>query len=344
MRADVLGLDPATYRPHALHGPGRVWTETNCAADLWIECLHALREDPVAGLGFTLGTDFDGEQWRMFTYPDETLRDLYGVSVHELNVWRPLRGHVEDQLSLGHLVVFDVDAWWLPDTAGLTYRCAHQKTAVLAAMIDTGARRLGYLHNAGYHLLEGDDFDAILPIAPPPDALPPFTLEVRVGMPRVPEHAVATTARRLASAHLARRPAGNPVRRMGASVADDLGSLRAGGIDVFHRWAFGTVRQCGANAELAASFARWVAGPYGIEAARLFDEIAAGMKSAQLVLARAVRGRPVEVRSIFEPLAEGWERAVALVDHALVLDGPVCGAGAAGDSAETLAALTPALV
>ncbi|MGH9100257.1 MAG: DUF1839 family protein [Acidimicrobiales bacterium] len=340
MKADVLGLDPSTYSPHPLHGPDRVWAETNCAADLWIECLHALGEDPVAGLAFTLSTDFDGEQWRMFTYPEDVLREIYGIEAHELNVWRPLYGHVVDQLSLGHLVAFDVDGWWLPDTAGLTYRCAHQKTTVLATMVDTGARRLGYLHNTGYYILEGDDFDAVLPEAPPPGVLPPFTMEVRLEMPRVAEPDDPTTARRLASASLARLPQDNPVHRMASRVARDLETLRRDGIDAFHRWAFGTVRQCGANAELAAAFSRRLLRDDLLEAGEagpLLDAVAVGMKSAELALARAARGRHVDVESIFEPLAERWERALDLLDWA------VREAGTAGALAETPAVPTPAL-
>jgi hypothetical protein len=335
MRADVLGLDPASYEQHALHGTDRVWTETNCAADLWIECLHALGRDPVAGLAFTLGTDFDGDQWRMFTYPYETLRVLYGIGVDELNVWRPLRRHVAEQLSLGNLIAFDVDAWWLPDTASLTYRSAHQKTTVLAVMIDTDARVLGYLHNTGYYVLDGDDFDAILPAEPQPEAMPPFTLQVRVGpAPRIDDEAT----RRLAGMHLSRRPVDNPVLRMAARAQTDLLDLRTDGLDAFHRWAFGTVRQCGANAELAAAFARRLSetGTTGAEeAAHALEFVAVGMKSTEFALARAMRGREVDVVSIFAPLAKRWGDALDLLAG---------GVGGAGDEgwAEPLVA-TPAL-
>ena len=44
-RCDAAGrrdLDPATYRRHAVHGDGRIWAETNCYVDIWIELLHAL--------------------------------------------------------------------------------------------------------------------------------------------------------------------------------------------------------------------------------------------------------------------------------------------------------------
>ncbi|MGH8989164.1 MAG: DUF1839 family protein, partial [Acidimicrobiales bacterium] len=239
MRADVLGLDPAGYRSHELHGPDRVWNETNCMADLWIEALHALGHDPVAALGFTLASDFDGAQWRMFTFPAETLALLYGIGVDELNIWRPLRSHVEEELQLGNLVVFDADAWWLPDTAGLTYRSAHQKTMVLASMIDVEARRFGYLHNSGYYELDGEDFDALLPAEPPRDSLPPFTLQVRLAG-HSPHGALdEELVLRHAALHAGRRPPDDPVRRMAARAAADLPGLADAGLDTFHRWAFG---------------------------------------------------------------------------------------------------------
>ena len=335
MRADVLSLEAAGYRCHALHAPDRVWTETNCAADLWIEALHALGHDPVPGLAFTLGTDFDGDQWRMFTFPEQTLDELYGIEVDELNVWRPLRRHVAEQLSFGHLVAFDADAWWLPDTAGLTYRCAHQKTTLLAVMIDTDERRLGYLHNTGYYELAGEDFDALLPSHPAPDVMPPYTLQVRLAGARKRRPADPAVVRRLAAHHLGRRPSRNPVTRMAASAGAELPRLRDEGLDAFHRWAFGTVRQCGANAELAAAFCQYLVGS-GLEEAQravvAFERVAVGMKAAELALARAVRGRHVDVEGVFEPLAGDWASAVASAAAALagaLADEPEVGRNAA---------------
>lgn len=322
MRVDVLGLDAGSYRCHPLHASDRVWTETNCAADLWIEALHALGQDPVAGLGFTLGTDFDGEQWRMFTFPEQTLYELYGIEVDELNVWRPLRWHVAEQLSFGNLVAFDADAWWLPDTAGLTYHCAHQKTTLLATMVDTARRRLGYLHNAGYYELEGDDFDALLPRGAAADAMPPYTMQVRLGGLRRGAPVDLGTVCSLAAGHLARRPADNPLDRMALRAESELAVLRDEGIDAFHRWAFGTVRQCGANAELAAAFCRYldhagVGAGVAAEATESFQQLAVGMKAAELALARAMRGRAVDVGRIFEPLARTWATALDSVGAAL---------------------------
>lgn len=323
MKADVLKLDPAGYRCHELHAPDRVWTETNCAADLWIEALHALGHDPVAGLGFTLGSDFDGAQWRMFTYPGETLSLLYGVEVDELNVWRPLRSHVLEELGAGNLVAFDADAWWLPDTTGLTYRSAHQKTTVLASMLDDDLGRLGYLHNTGYHELEGEDFEALLPAAPPSDTMPPFTLQVRLAGRHPGGAADDDLVLRLAALHSRRRPLDDPVGRMAARAAADLPWLRAAGLDTFHRWAFGTVRQCGANAELAAAFARrldalGVAGAG--ESADSLDEVAVGMKAAEMALARGVRGRKLDVQAVFAPLSLRWSLGMELLAVGLSAD------------------------
>jgi hypothetical protein len=320
VRTDVLSLDPSGYRCHALHGPDRVWTETNCAADLWIEALHALGYDPVAGLGFTLGAGFDGDQWRMFSYPAETLWSLYGIEVDELNVWRPLRDHVAEQLSFGNLVAFDADAWWLPDTAGLTYRAAHQKTTVLATSIDVEGSRLGYLHNTGYYELSGADFAALLPARPAPEEMPPFTLQVRLGCRRQPGPASTAQAVRLAQASLCRRPLGNPVLEMAARVRQDLGRLRAEGLDAFHRWAFGTLRQCGANAELAASFATWLeaAGVAGAsDGAAPLEAVAIGTKSVEMAMARAVRGRAVDVDALFSSLAADWRTGIEAIADAV---------------------------
>jgi hypothetical protein len=328
MRIELLPLSPASYAPHALHGGDADWAETNCATDMWIEILHAWGHDPVAGLAFTVATDFDGEQWAMFTYPEEDLRLLYGIEVRELNIWCPLVEHLCDHLRLGHLVAVDVDAYFLPDTAGVTYRTTHQKTTVAVQMIDLAERRLGYFHNAGYAELGGDDFDGILHVGsyadPLYDALPPFAMLIR------PAPGTTAGTRRVAGAaasaeevlgrmrvHLDRRPTDNPVRRMAKRVAEDLPSLPARGMDFFHRYAFGTFRHLGANGELAAAFVDWVARSDGgerralEEAARSFRAVSSGAKTAEFVLARAAAGRRVDLAQAMAPLEEAWESGVS---------------------------------
>ena len=41
----LLPIDAETYEPSSYRSGDRVWTETNCYVDLWIEVLHALGLD-----------------------------------------------------------------------------------------------------------------------------------------------------------------------------------------------------------------------------------------------------------------------------------------------------------
>ena len=82
------GLGPDTYKPHALHQPERMWPETNCYVDLWIETLHAFGSEPEAMLGFTLMQDFEGDQFTFFKVP---LEDLEARLVPHCRC-RPARG------------------------------------------------------------------------------------------------------------------------------------------------------------------------------------------------------------------------------------------------------------
>ena len=51
----------------------RIWPETNCYVDLWIEVLAAAGFTPEAMLGFTLTQDFEGDQFTFFKVPLEDL-------------------------------------------------------------------------------------------------------------------------------------------------------------------------------------------------------------------------------------------------------------------------------
>lgn len=319
MTIQLLPIDPASYRSHALHDEQADWAETNCATDMWIEILHTWRLDPVAGLAFTVGTDFDGEQWTMFTYPAEDLRLLYGIEVQELNVWRPLLDHVSEHLRLGQLVAVDVDAYFLPDTAGVTYRRSHQKTTITVQALDRARRRAGYFHNAGYATLDGEDFDGLFHLGawsdPLADALPPFAMTIRMDAIRRPTDGLVDEVAERTAVHLERRPASNPVSRLAKRVTEDLATLSAGGMDAFHRYAFGTCRHLGANAMLAAAFVQWLAGNLPTTADQLapvveaYRTVSRGAKVVEFTLARAATGRRADLGGIFSPLEDAWERA-----------------------------------
>jgi hypothetical protein len=257
MRRQLWPFAAATYARHALHASDRAWPETNCSVDLWVELLHAWGADPVAALPFTLAVDFEGDQWTFFKFPLDDLHRLYGVEVIELNVWEALLEHVDVQLQLGRPTLVEVDAFFLPDTPGTSYQREHVKSSIGIQAIDRDARWLGYFHNAGYFELDGADFDGLFRLTADlnhPENLPPYAEVVK--LPSSP----ALTARALIDAsverlrmHLERVPSTNPFRRYAAQLANDLASLTGGTLDLFHRYAFATVRQCGAASSSPAA-------------------------------------------------------------------------------------------
>ena len=87
MTSVFSGIDPETYRQHALHSSERAWPETNCYVDLWIEVLATSGVAPEAMLGFTLTQDFEGDQFTFFKVPLEDLDTLYGIRATELAIY-----------------------------------------------------------------------------------------------------------------------------------------------------------------------------------------------------------------------------------------------------------------
>jgi hypothetical protein len=117
----------------------------------------------------------------------------------------------------------------------------------------------------------------------------------------------------LTGEHLGRRPVSNPMVRFGARMAADLEWLAAAGDEAFHPYAFATCRQVGANGEVAASFVDWLdahdGGGLGV-AADAYRSIAATAKGLEFTLARAARGRKVDLAAPFDALASAWEQAM----------------------------------
>jgi hypothetical protein len=316
MSLQLLEIDPEHHQPHALHDPARDWMETNCAFDMWIEVLHALGLDPMPACACVLSTDFEGDQWTLFKFPPEDLRFLYGIEVSEMYVWRPVVEHLEIQLALGRMLTLEVDAWYLPDTAGVSYKIEHVKTGIMAQLVDRPARRLGYFHNAGYFELEGDDFDGIFGLDAPPDPriLLPYVELVKLDrLRRDDENALLAEALTLTRQHLARRARDHPMLRFKERLEGDLERLSNGDEKTFHSYAFATCRQVGATAEVGASFVDWLDGQVGGGLATVVDDlrtVATTAKGLQFTLARVARGRKVDLDHPFAELDRAWEAAV----------------------------------
>jgi hypothetical protein len=317
----VTGVDAGAYRRHALHAPEADWPEKNCYIDLWIELLHALRLEPLALLGHTLAVDFAGDQWTFFKPTAYELRDLYGVDVQELTMWRPLVDHALEHLAAGRLVSVEVDAWWLPDTEATDYRRQHTKTTIVFNDIDPQGKRLGYFHNAGYFMLEGEDYEQVV-LAP--RELPLFAelvgIDRRVQRP-APELAQRSLA--LLEHHLRWRPRRNPFEAFAPRLAQELAAMGERGMAYYHPWAFASIRQAGSAFELAAAHLDWLArcGHPSGDAASHFRAISAACKSLILKGARvAATGRPFDPRPQAEAMARAWEEGMDAVESRVLQD------------------------
>ena len=315
------GLDPANYRRHPAHTEACVWVEKNCYVDVWIEVIHAAGLEPLAILPFTAAIDFEGDQWTFFKPPHDELRDLYGIDVQELNVWRPLLEHASECLASGKLISTEADAFWLPDTSGTDYRHQHTKSTIVLNDLDLERRRLGYFHNAGYFALEGEDFVRTFRLDVPPDPtfMPLFAEFVRVDrIARRPAAELAGLSRELWRRHLARRPATNPVRRFQERFERDLPLIQERGLAYYHAWAFGTVRQVGAAFELAALNLGWLTAnglPAPQEALDAFMRLSNASKTFILKAARATNSRrPFDGATLFGEMADAWTRGMEALD------------------------------
>jgi hypothetical protein len=317
-------LDANKYPRSVLHAEGCVWVEKNCYVDIWIEVLHALGLEPRAILPFTVAIDFEGDQWTFFKPPHDELRELYGLDVQELNVWRPLIEHAVEHLAANRLISTEADAFWLPDTSGTDYRRQHTKSTIVLADIDVERQRLGYFHNAGYFELSGEDFVRTFRVGfePDPTFMPLFAETVRFErLVKLPDADLLELSQQLWLKHLQRIPSTNPIRRFQQRFDRELALLHERGLAYYHAWAFATTRQLGAAFELGASNLRWMQG-LGLtgleESMAAFDLIAANSKSFILKGARAVNSRkPFDGSVMFGELANAWEQGLGSLRQTL---------------------------
>jgi hypothetical protein len=320
----LLGADPASYAPHAVHVVGdRTYVETNCYSDVLIELLHARGDEPLAAIGATVRLDFEGDQWSFFKPDPGDLERLYGVDVHEMQPYRALPDQIASQLAAGRTMTVELDAWFLPDTAATSYRREHVKTTIVPEAIDRGAQVLRYFHNAGLYELSGEDYRGIFRLDGPVDSeiLAPYVELVRFDAgERLSGDALREEARVLLRRHLALRPSSNPFVRFGAALERDLPALLEGDPALYHAYAFATVRMVGSGFELLSAEVQWLFGgdgpahPAASDAVAAMGEIVDGCKLLSLKLARR---RAFDPSTTIDALAGAWERATGGLDAAL---------------------------
>jgi hypothetical protein len=313
----LLGLEPATYRPHQLHSLERSYTETNCYTDILIEFLHARGDEPLAMMGCVLRVDFEGDQWTFFKPLPEQVELLYGVDIHEMQPYRPLPEQISDQLARGRTIIVELDSFYLPDTESTSYRREHVKSSVVAESIDRERELLRYFHGPGYYELEGEDYRGVFRLgrAFSDDVLPPYTelLRLDVHEPLRGEE-LRAAARGLLLEHVARRPRPNPFTRFGEQLAADLPRLLEGDHAAYHDYAFATVRMVGSAFEVGASHVQWLLGDDAAAAAAAMGRIVEGSKALSFKLARR---RAFDPEAAIAELASAWDEAFAELDRAL---------------------------
>jgi phosphoglycolate phosphatase-like HAD superfamily hydrolase len=238
------------------------------------------------------------------------------LEVAEASLWLSVLETIESGVARSVLHTVEVDSWWLPDTSGTAYRTEHVKTTIVPTRVDRAGRTMNYLHNAGLFELGGDDFDGVFGLTEQSAVvLPPYIEQVRHHPDQVEQDAVVDLVRE----HLRRRPQGNPAARLVEGVERAMDWLPTRGMEQFHLWAFATLRQCGATAELLSDLAEQLddvfAGAGG--AAVHFREVAANAKSVQFKMARAARGRTVDVGDALTTIAASWQSGMDVVAAAV---------------------------
>ena len=260
MTAVFPGLDPASYKPHVLHSSERMWPETNCYVDLWIEVLAARELAPEAMLGFTLTQDFEGDQFTFFKVPLEDLEALYDIRVTELAIFDQVENHVAEQIGRGRLCLVEMDSYFMPDTQGVGYHSEHGKTTVGINRLDLAGRSMDYFHNGGFFRLQGEDFDGVFQHDRPEGTLPflPYTEFAKFPRQATTNAHQREVASRLLKRHFIRRPVANPIAAFAAVFPRQVEVVAEKPFGYFHKYAFNTLRQFGANFELLASHLAWL--------------------------------------------------------------------------------------
>ena len=313
----ILALAPNTYQRHLIHAGERRWAETNCYVDVLIEVLHSWGFEPIAALPFTLGIDYEVDQWGFFKFPHSDLFRLYGIEIQEFNPWRSMTEHIQHQVAQGRPVLVELDSYFLPDTQGSAYKLAHVKTTVAVNKIDFENQVLGYFHNAGYYELSGQDFRDIFQLdgLVHERMLPTYVEYIKMRGLRAPLSGAALVegSIELLKEHLQTLPLVNPFHTFKTAFAKDLEWLMTQDIEVFHLYSFATLRQYGACFELVETYLLWLQqqGQAGLQPAiDAFGFIATAAKTFQFQLARAMARRREMDCSAIDEMGRCWEQGI----------------------------------
>jgi hypothetical protein len=246
--------------------------------------------------------------------PQEDIERLYGLQVQELSVFDSLEDRAITQTKRDNTVLVEVDAFFLPDAHAQTYRRTHARTTIGIDVIERDARRLGYFHHTGYHLLDGDDYDGVLRPDTAHPAFYPHAEFVKRARASLGGTALAETSADLLCAHLLRRPAHSPVSAWRRAFAAHLDTLLARDETYASLYAANVVQQFGANFELLAHYLQWMRNQ-GFDIAPAIalhaQKIASETMVLQCRLAHALTHKRRDAcEASFDVLEDAYERTV----------------------------------
>lgn len=306
--------DKRSFIPHRLHASTRSWPETNCYIDLWIEVLASLDMTAEASLGFTVSQDFGSDQFNFSKIPLQDLELLYGLNVREISIYQTLEQHTALHVGNGSIVLLEADAYYLPDTAGITYRQYHGKTTIAVDVMYKDIQQCSYFHNATRAKLLDRDYCGIFKLLPhlqiEHEILSPYVEVVEKSTHWHSDKNLKTTAFDLLRAHFNRRPTRNPFTAWRDVFKEHVQNLLLKP-DSYHDYAFHFPRLVGSNFELLGSHLEWISPGALHDTAIRFYRIAETAKVIQFRLARSIaRGREDLLPECFDCLEHDYMKAM----------------------------------
>jgi hypothetical protein len=242
--------------------------------------------------------------------------EMYGFDIQELNPWQNLAEHVATQVKRGNPVLVELDSWYLPDTAGSSYKTEHVKSTVAVNSINLQQKTMGYFHGQGYYELQGEDFDHIFQLQGlvHERMLPPYIELIKLRSR--PDSLTAQELLGLSRAALCRQlvlmPRENPFVKFKERFSEHLPVLMEAGMDTFHKYSFATFRQFGACFELAATYLQWLQERDDADldkAIRHYLFIAESVKAIQFQFARAMARKKVLELDLLDQMSDAWQQS-----------------------------------
>ena len=210
-------------------------------------------------------------------------------------------------------MLVEIDAWYLPDTEGTSYRRGHLKTTVAPRRSTERASGCATSTTPDYSNCRVRTTAGAFRMLDhfTDDVMDPFTEVVIFDAgPRLEGDELRAAARDLLASTSPgdRRPTPSTPGR-GAWSPTCRGCSPAA-TRTTTKYAFVTVRMVGSAFELFADHVAWTLGEPGEEAAAEFRGIA---EASKVVSFRLARRRPFDIPAVLAPLIDGWERGMDLL-------------------------------